>query len=118
MARWVIGELVYADEKGKARFLKRLEPPPPEVWEIRVTEPRVQARLFGRFAEPDTFVLTKFHSRAVLRDKKKSAAHDSEWQVAMDNCVAQWDQLFPGVQPFSGETIHAYVTEKCDDFPI
>jgi hypothetical protein len=118
MARWVLGERIYADDRGKPRFLKRLDAPPPEIWEIRVTEPRVQARLFGRFAEPDTLILTKFHSRDVLRDRKKSAAHDSEWRVAMTQCEAAWNALFPGINPFSGPDIHAYVTENCDDFPI
>ena len=31
-----------------------------EIWEVRVTEPDVQARLFGRFAEPDTLILASF----------------------------------------------------------
>jgi hypothetical protein len=118
MTRWVLGQRVYADEKGRARFLKRLDPPPPEIWEIRVIEPRVQARLFGRFAEPDTLILNKFYSRGVLRDKKKSAAQGSEWQIAMAECEATWNKLFPGIAPFSGQNIHAYVTENCDDFPI
>ncbi|MGA2056878.1 MAG: hypothetical protein ABSG88_16380 [Bradyrhizobium sp.] len=118
MTRWVLGQRVFADDKGKPRFLKRLDSPPPEIWEIRVIEPRVQARLFGRFAEPDTLILTRFHSRGVLRDRKKSAAHDSEWQVAMKECEASWNKLFPGEAPFSGPNIHAYVTENCDDFTI
>jgi len=118
MTRWVLGQRVFADDKGKPRFLKRLEPPPPEIWEIRVIEPRVQARLFGRFAEPDTLILNRFHSRGVLRDKKKSAAHDSEWQKAMNECEATWNKLFPGIAPFTGPDIHAYVTENCDDFAI
>lgn len=118
MTRWVLGQRVFADDKGKPRFLKRLDPPPPEIWEIRVTEPRVQARLFGRFADPDTLILTKFHSRGVLRDRKKSAAHNSEWQIAMKECEAAWNKLFPNIKPFSGADIHAYVTENCDDFAI
>jgi hypothetical protein len=118
MARWVLGERIYADERGRPRFLKRLDAPPPEVWEIRVIEPRVQARLFGRFAEPDTLILNRFYSRGVLRDRKKSAAQDSEWRTAMVECESIWKTLFPGVSPFTGPNIHAYVTENCDDFPI
>jgi len=118
MSRWVLGQTVYADERGKARFLKRLQPPPPEIWEIRVTEPRINARLLGRFAEPDTLILSRFYSRGVLRDKKRSPAQDSEWQTAMLGCASTWDKLFPGIAPFVGPDIHAYVTENCDDFPI
>lgn len=118
LTRWVLGQRVYADEKGKARFLKRLQAPPPEIWEIRVTEPRVQARLLGRFAEPNTLILSRFYSRGVLGEKKKAGAPDNEWHAAMAECEATWNKLFPGITPFSGPDIHAYVTENCDDFPI
>jgi hypothetical protein len=63
MTRWVSGGLVYGDNR-RGRYLDRLTSPPPEIWEIRVTEPAVQGRLFGRFAEPDTLILTKFHTRS------------------------------------------------------
>jgi hypothetical protein len=118
MAQWVLGKRVYADDRGKARFLKRLDPPPPEIWEIRVTEPRVQARLFGRFAEPDTLILTRFHGRGVLKKKKKATTKSNEWQIVMNECEATWNKLFPGFSPFSAHSIHQYVTESCDDFPI
>jgi hypothetical protein len=108
--RWVLGGLVYGTKRGE--FLDRLDPPPPEVWEIRVTVPAVQARLFGRFAEPDTLILTKFHTRSFL-GKRGSAA----WTQAMNGCDVCWNELF-GVPPFSAANIHAYVTENCDAFPI
>ena len=111
--RWVLGDRVYGT-KRKGEFLDRLDPPPPEIWEIRVTSPNVQARLFGRFAEPDTLILTKFHTRPFL-GKRGSAA----WTQAMNHCQTSWDQLFPGTAPFNHlNDIHAYVTENCDDFPI
>jgi hypothetical protein len=118
MTHWVLGGRIYADDKGNARFLKRLDPPPTEIWEIRVTEPRVQARLFGRFAEPNTVILSRFHSRGVLRNKKKAAVKDSEWHAVMTECENTWNSLFSGILPFSGTSIHDYVTENCDDFAI
>lgn len=111
LTRWTVGERVYGD--SRSRFLRRLDPPPPEVWEIRVTEPVVQARLFGRFAEPDTVVLTKFFTRQLL-GKKGSLS----WTAAMAGCVGAWEALFCHEPPFAGNTIHQYVTENCDDFPI
>jgi hypothetical protein len=108
MTRWVSGGLVYGDHR-RGRFLDRLSAPPPEVWEIRVTEPNVQARLIGRFAEPDTLVLTRFHTRAYL-GKKGSAA----WNRAMTECVQTWDAVLGNIPPFAGPTIHDYVTENCD----
>ncbi len=112
LTRWVSGNLIYGDRK-RGRFLDKLTPPPPEVWEIRVTEPVVQGRLFGRFAEPDTLILTNLHTRGHLGDKGSQA-----WKAAMAACVQSWDDAFSGISPFTGPNIHAYVTENCDAFPI
>lgn len=112
MTRWVSGGLVYGDQR-RGRYLDRLSAPPPEVWEIRVTEPAVQAQLFGRFAEPDTLILTKFHTRSYL-GKKSSAA----WNGAMVTCVQTWEATLPGLPPHTAASIHDYVTENCDAFPL
>src|ERR1043165_1780409 len=37
LERWVTGGLVHGARRGE--FLDRLKPPPPEIWEIRVTVP-------------------------------------------------------------------------------
>jgi len=111
LMRWTTGGLVYGDTKG--RFLFRLDPPPPEVWEMRVTEPVVQARLFGRFAEADTLILTGMFTRRLL-GKKGSP----EWREAMVQTTTSWDGLFGLAPLFTGTTIHDYVKENCDDFPI
>jgi len=86
--RWTVGEKVYGVKRGE--FLDRLEPPPPEVWEIRMTPPRIQARLFGRFAEPDTLILTKFHTRSMLGNRGSPG-----WAQAMNHCDQCWDTHFP-----------------------
>jgi hypothetical protein len=112
LTRWVTGGLVYGDRRG-GRFLRRLLPPPPEIWEIRVTDPIVQARLLGRFAEPDTLILFKFYTRALLGERNSAA-----WRNAMRTCEKSWQDLFGSVTPFSGTTIHDYITENCDDFPL
>lgn len=112
LTRWVLGDLVYGDRQ-RGRFLVRLDEPPPEIWEVRVTEPVVQARLFCRFIEPDTLIFMKFHTRAHLGKKDSTA-----WQDAMDACATKWGELFPQRLPFTGAAIHDYVTEKCDDFPL
>lgn len=109
LTRWTTGGLVFADDRGKPRFLKRLKPPPPEIWEIMVTEPVIHARLFCRFAEPDTLIIvTKFHTRKLLGNKGSEA-----WKLAMMECEKAWNSLF-SAPPFVGKTIHDYVTENCD----
>jgi hypothetical protein len=95
LTRWTSGARIYGDEK-RGRFLFRLEPPPPEIWEIRVTEPVVQCRLLGRFAEPDTLVLAKFYTRSLLGNKGSR-----EWAAGMANCEATWNELFGTAHPFS-----------------
>lgn len=110
--RWTLGERVYGDKKG-GRFLKRLAAPPPEIWEIRVTEPVVQARLFGRFARPDTLILTALHTRQMLGKKGSQP-----WFAACSACVAEWNKIFAGFAPWTGTSVGDYVTENCDEFPL
>jgi hypothetical protein len=111
--RWTKGELVYADSKGQARFLKRLAPPPPEIWEIRITDPDIQVRALCRFPEPDTLVVTRIATRNLF-GKRESRIR--EWQSAMNECERTWNDL--GLPLHTGKTIHDYVTKNCDDFPI
>lgn len=109
---WTRGDLIWA-HNGKGEFLKRLNPPPPEIWEIRVTAPRPQARLFCRFAKPDTLIVTKFHTRDFLKDKGSQ-----NWNSALAQCKNQWEELFPDSEPFTAERVCEYITENCHDFRI
>lgn len=112
LTRWVLGDRVYGSRR-KHGFLVRLEPPPPEIWEVRVTEPNVQARLLGRFAEPDTLLLFRFYTRQHLGRKGSE-----NWRNAMAACEADWQTLFGREEPFSGRFLHDYVTENCDDYEL
>ena len=51
MTRWVSRGWVYGNNR-RGLFLDRLQAPPSEIWEIRVTEPAVQARLLGVLLNP------------------------------------------------------------------
>jgi hypothetical protein len=116
MTRWVNGEHIYGrTEHGVTRygFLCRLDPPPPEIWEIRVTEPIERARLFGRFAEPDSFIMTGMRTRRVLGKRGSS-----DWAREMSSCEQSWRRFFPNHQPFSGKRMSDYATENCDDFEL
>jgi hypothetical protein len=115
MSRWVLGELVHGDKK-RGLFIDRLERPPPDVWEMRVTEPSVQARVLGFFAEPDALVMMRMHTRKFMGNRHPTRR--DQWDETMDQCWATWAKLFPGEQPLSGLTIHEFVTENVDDFPL
>ena len=116
MANWTSGGFVYADGDGNPRFLKRLQPPPPEIWTIRVTDPEIQVRLFCRFLKPDTLIVTRMILRGDL--SKKGRKCPKKWKRAMEACEASWKQLFPQHAPLGGTVISEFVTENCDDFPI
>jgi hypothetical protein len=117
MDRWVLGQRVWSVERRgqppAGGFLKRLDPPPHEVWEVRVVEPRPQVRLVGRFAEKDTLLLTGFYLRDRLGDRGSA-----QWAAAMSDCDNDWNLLFPGIPSFAKATIHEYVSENCDDYAI
>lgn len=112
LERWVRGERVYA-YGNNGTFLKRLKPPPHEVWEMKITEPIVQARLFCRFAYPNTLIMTRFHTRQMLGRRGSG-----QWEAAMRACEESWNQLFPSLAPFSANSPHEYITENCDDFDL
>jgi hypothetical protein len=114
--RWSLKGRVWARTKRDHRiggYILRLAQPPPEIWEIRVVEPRPQVRAFGRFAYADAIVVTRFHTRNML-----GAKGSANWTSAMRECERSWSTLFPNDSPFTGTTIHDYVTEECDDFEL
>jgi hypothetical protein len=113
MTRWAAGNRIFADDRGKPRFLKELDPPPADMWEIRVTEPDVQARLIGAFAEQDTLILLKFSTRGLLRDKGSQG-----WKDALSEADTAWTECF-GTRPrFHADCIGDYVSENCDAFTL
>jgi len=114
-AKWVLGDRIHNDgtKTKRGRFLKKLSEPPPEIWEIRVTDPVPQCRILGRFAAPDVLIVTGFYTRPYL-GKKGSAA----WVSAINECVDGWRKLFSEAAPFSALSIHGYVTENCDDISL
>jgi hypothetical protein len=110
LVHWVSGGRIRADERGKPRFLKRLCPPPPEIWEVRVTDPVPQVRLIGRVVEKDTLILDRFHTRSYLGGKG-----DPGWEEAMAGCHAALSKMFPDEPLLMADTIYAYVSENRDD---
>jgi hypothetical protein len=113
LTQWTVGDYLYDNGHGGPGFIKRLVAPPPEIWEIRVTHPAPQARIFGRFAEPDTFIATTMHTRSYLGSKGSGA-----WISTCNQCAADWAALLPMFPPHQGKAVCDYITEDCDDFPL
>lgn len=113
MVRWVTGGRVFADlDTRKPLFLKELEPPPPDIWEIRVYERQPQARLVGAFLERDTLIVSRIHTRNFLGSKKSLA-----WQEAMAAALADFVGLL-GIKPMRRNRVGDYISENFDDFDL
>jgi hypothetical protein len=108
--RWVEGGRLYVDDHGRPRTLKRLKPPPSDIWEIRVVEPRPQVRIFGRFASIDVFVALFGRTRPSLGRRGSEG-----WRNAMTGCEHQWKALFDILSPLQGGHMRDFVSEAFDD---
>lgn len=109
LERWVTGALMLVRFGGRKSdgFLAKLDPPPDEVWEFRVTQPRPQVRALGRFAMRDTIVVTHIHTRNSL-----GSARSPAFEKALSDCVEEWKRLFPVAPPHSGETVSDYISNN------
>lgn len=112
---WTLGRRIWGRESRgvftEGRFLKPLHPPPPNIWEIKVTEPVVQIRIFGLFIEQDSFLVTSLHTRRFLDE-------DQNWLRVMNESAAAWKLLFPTVNPLVKNRIGDYISENYDDFSV
>lgn len=111
LTSWTVGDWVHNNGKDQGGFLKRLVPPPPEIWAIRVTFPQPQVRIFGRFAEQDTFIALDMHTRGFLGKKGSS-----QWRAASSKCATDWATLFPNQLPHQGTSAADYISENYDEF--
>lgn len=100
------GHVVVGRGKEKNCFLKLLEPPAGEVWELRSRNPLPSIRVFGRFAMKDYFIATNMEYRTKLGPQGSR-----EWRDEIVGCAAQWRSLFPTYDAHTGADIHDYISE-------
>lgn len=112
--RWVCGDSVSMrlNDNGHEALLARLKPPPEDIWELRVTEPKPQLRIFACFAATDILV----GMSAVNRDRlgrafARSGRQSKLWTEAMYGCQAEWRRLFGGAAAFRGRQARDYVSK-------
>jgi hypothetical protein len=88
------GEItVSTDPAERECLLKRLRPPPPETWEMRVSEPLPGIRVFGRFACRNTFV--DFHEQGTAGGR-----------VFHEHAPLPGGEFFTRMPPSGGEVFH------------
>jgi len=92
-----VGKIMKRDRSD----MVRLDDPSEEVWEIRYLEPKRSIRLFGRFAEIDSFIVTGCVSRDAL-----GGPGDPAWEEAKKQCQTDWRNLLP-----------AYPAHSAKEFP-
>jgi hypothetical protein len=98
---------------GTGAVLARLDAPPPDVWELRVTDPSPQFRILGQFVEKDVFVATAIHNRSILRSRNRSnRARSQGWKDAMHECAASFRGMFGAIRPVTGNDITAFISEN------
>lgn len=110
---WVSGGRVLSEGNEKPGYLKRLDAPPHEVWEFRITAPSSKVRAIGRFMTPNAYVVTGVYTRNFLGKYGSKA-----WLQVQQQCVERWKEVFGSFQPFAGNIYADYVTENCDAFRL
>jgi len=74
-------------------YLCLLTPTSECVWEIRSVRPKPSMRVFGLFAERDSFIATNFEYREVLSDD------EIQWDLQMRTAKHVWTRIFPALTP-------------------
>ena len=93
--------------KPRDTYLSRLHPAEDEVWEIRSRAPKPAIRVFGRFADRDCFVALGWKLR-----KELGGPGSKEFRHEVRRCMADWRHIFPSYDPFTGNTVDEYISEK------
>lgn len=105
--RFVLGGMIpvaaHPLTKGKTAYIRQLSKRYDEVWEIRSRDPRPALRVFGRFAQVDTFIALTAWYREDLGGRESRA-----WRDAIVECKTRWTNLFPAYQPVSAEEGNKY----------
>ena len=104
LLRFVLGKIVDNDTYMKS-------------WRADVFELRVQLkkkkeslRIFGGFAQPDTFVALRSKPRSFFGDKS-----DPAWDTIINETIARWDALLPGYHRVIARPFSNCVTRKFFD---
>jgi hypothetical protein len=118
-AHFIEGRLVvlpHEEKHHRGAFMLRLrinriaKPPPPEIWEVRVTDPEPGIRVFGRFFERDAFVAFTWQDRLDLGNPYTEWKAREAWWAAAQRCRVRWANHFGSLKPLSGKYPNDYLT--------
>lgn len=98
-------QMCLTPHKAQAAYLGLLAPVDKGIWDIRSRDPKPGLRVFGGFAEPDTFIALVWRQRDKMGDK-----NDPEWVNAINECETKWKHFFHSYRPVTGDRISDYIT--------
>jgi len=82
--------------------MARTDPVRDQVFDLRCLDPAPGIRVFGRFAEMDTFVAVTWEYRENINGR--------DFDAAVVRCINGWHKLFPTTPLFSGRNLNEYVS--------
>lgn len=95
-------------------YFGRLHPVGSGVWDIRTRRPNPGIRIFGMFAELNTFVAFNWWPRSKKvpwSNKEQLGDRDSmNWRIAIHDCDTQWHATLPGEVAVAGLEVDRYVS--------
>jgi hypothetical protein len=89
------------------------------IFDIRCRDPKPGIRILGGFAERDWFVALTFHPRSApvaFTDRPPLGEYGSvEWANAIHDTQEEWESLFGVLQPLTGTTKDAFLSNVAPD---
>jgi hypothetical protein len=102
--------------EAKTAYFGRLHPASDGIFDIRSRDPSPALRVFGAFAETDTFVALTWspRSRQVRWTIKRPLGPRGSraWRDAVVGCKTEWKRLFPTYPPVTGDRLHDYISQS------
>jgi hypothetical protein len=116
--RFIEGRLISVSLNGpyskpRTTFMARLDPPEDDVIEIRSRDPKPGIRVFGRFADKDTYVALNWEYRENL-----GGPQDREFDREREICKTKWRHFFHTYPSICGADINEYFTDPSTLFSV
>ena len=105
---------------GTDTYMGRLDPLHEGTWDIRSRAPKPGMRVFGRFAEVDTFVALEYWFRSKTPNwswrRALGKGNSLEYEIALVDAEQKWKELFHEYKPLIGGDCSDYISR--DTIPV
>ena len=90
-------------DKDSNAIMARVDPTDYEIFDLRAISPQPGIRILGCFMGPDEFIMLTWDFRENFED---------HWPEQVERCRAEWERLFPGLEPHKGAHLNDYITQN------